>query len=586
MRLGIPDQVRPALNPATSAFKATRDQLLACRGDLAAARRVRWPDNGSFNWATDWFDVIARDNHNVALRVLDAQDDGGLREHAATFDQLSHRSTTVAAWLERLGVAPGERLLLVMGNRVELWEIMLAAFKLGVTVVPATPLSSVADLMDRVERGRVRHIVTESAIAPTLPAMPSVRTRIAVGGHVPGWLDYKNTEWAGLPWAPARPTAPGDPMLLYFTSGTTSAPKMVLHSHRSYPVGHLSTMYWLGLRPGDVHLNVSAPGWAKHAWSSLFAAWNAEATVVAVNQRRFSARTLLNAMADYEVTTFCAPPTVWRLLIQEELRDWPVRLREAVSAGEPLNPEVVEQVSANWGLTVRDGFGQTETTAQIGNPPGQPIKAGSMGRPLPGYQVTLVDPLSGTPVTEPGVEGEICLPLQSKPVGLMAGYQDNPEATAEAMAGGYYHTGDVAVQDEDGYITYVGRTDDVFKASDYRISPFELESALLECPQVAEAAVVPAPDPVRLAVPKAYVVLAASHAPTEDTARDILAYARARLAPYKRIRRLEFAELPKTESGKIRRAALRAMEHDSATSGRRPGEWREEDFPGLKDAVG
>lgn len=242
-------------------------------------------------------------------------------------------------------------------------------------------------------------------------------------------------------------------------------------------------------------------------------------------------------------------------------------------------------MSAHWGLAVRDGYGQTETTAQIGNPPGQPIKAGSMGRPLPGYQVTLVDPLSGAPVTETDVEGEICLPLSSGPVGLMVGYQDNPRATAEALAGGYYHTGDVAVRDKHGYITYVGRTDDVFKASDYRISPFELESALLECPQVAEAAVVPAPDPVRLAVPKAYVALAPGYQPTKDTARAILAHARARLAPYQRVRRIEFSELPKTESGKIRRAALRATEYESAAAERRPGEWRDEDFPGIKDAT-
>ena len=251
-------------------------------------------------------------------------------------------------------------------------------------------------------------------------------------------------------------------------------------------------------------------------------------------------------------------------------------LREVVGAGEPLNPEVIEQVRAAWGITVRDGYGQTETTAQVGNPPGTPLKLGSMGRPLPGCPVVLVDPVTGAV----GDDGEICLDLSQRPMALMVGYRDDDELTATAMRDGYYHTGDVASRDADGYITYVGRSDDVFKASDYRISPFELESVLIEHPAVAEAAVVPAPDPVRLAVPKAYVVLAAGHEASAETARDILAYAREHLAPYKRIRRLEFADLPKTISGKIRRVELRTAEQ--AHDARPAGEYRDDDFPDLK----
>ena len=333
-------------------------------------------------------------------------------------------------------------------------------------------------------------------------------------------------------------------------------------------------MYWLGLKPGDVHLNLSSPGWAKHAWSNFFAPWLAEATVAIFNFERFDASALLDVIARHGVTTFCAPPTVWRMLIQADLGSVQTSLREVVGAGEPLNPEIIERVQQAWGLTLRDGYGQTETTAQIGNPPGAPLKPGSMGRPLPGYSVVLVDPASG----EPADEGEICLDLAHRPLGLMVGYRDDDERTGEAMRDGYYHTGDVATRDADGYITYVGRTDDVFKASDYRISPFELESVLIEHEAVAEAAVVPSPDPLRLAVPKAYVVLAAAATSrSRETALSILRHAREHLAPYKRIRRIEFYELPKTISGKIRRVELRAREQDDGSTG-----WSESDFPELK----
>jgi acetyl-CoA synthetase len=335
-------------------------------------------------------------------------------------------------------------------------------------------------------------------------------------------------------------------------------------------------MYWVGLQPGDVHLNISSPGWAKHAWSNVFAPWNAEATVLVHNYARFDATALLEQVVRCGATTFCAPPTVWRMLIQADIAAWRVPLREAVGAGEPLNPEVIEQVRRAWGITVRDGYGQTETTAQIGNTPGSPVKDGSMGRPLPGYRVALLD-ADGNEAEE----GELSLPLTGRPLGLMTGYRDDDALNADAMRDGYYHTGDVASRDADGYITYVGRADDVFKASDYRISPFELESVLIEHDAVAEAAVVPAPDPIRLAVPKAYVALAPGWEPNEETATEILRYARERLAPYKRIRRLEFAELPKTISGKIRRVELRAQAQAEAAGA---GEFRDDHLRGTKEA--
>ena len=348
-------------------------------------------------------------------------------------------------------------------------------------------------------------------------------------------------------------------MLLYFTSGTTARPKLVVHTHQSYPVGHLSTLYWIGVQAGDRHWNISSPGWAKHAWSSFFAPWNAEATVFIFNYERFNAKAVLEALVRHQVTTLCAPPTVWRMLIQQPLGEYRVALREVLSAGEPLNPEVIGQVQKAWGLRIRDGYGQTETTAQIGNSPGQPVKPGSMGRPLPGYDVVLLDP-DGR-VSE---EGEICLRLEDRPLGLTNGYADDDAKTSDAMRDGYYHTGDIASRDSDGYFTFVGRADDVFKASDYRLSPFELESVLIEYPAVAEAAVVPSPDPLRHAVPKAFVTLAAGFSPSRALAAEILAHCRNRLAAYKRIRRIEFAPLPKTISGKIRRIELRQMEADGA----------------------
>jgi acetyl-CoA synthetase len=550
-----------AMSDASTQFRRARDLLIELRSDYAQARaQYAAPRPEHFNWALDWFDQIAAQEptrSRDAIRVIEA--DGS--QAALTYGELSARSDQVAGWLRAEGVDRGDRLLLMLGNQIELWETILACIKLGVVIIPASTLLAPADLRDRIERGHVRHVVARSVDARTFADVGGSWTRISVGDDVEGWLDYGSSFSFMDGFEPEVATRADEMMLLYFTSGTTAKPKLVEHTHASYPIGHLTTMYWIGLRPGDIHLNISSPGWAKHAWSNVFAPWNAEATVLIVNQDRFDAVGLMSAMEAAGVTTFCAPPTVWRMLVQADLGAFRGRipLREVVGAGEPLNPEVIDQVERAWGVTVRDGFGQTETTLQVANAPGQPIIPGSMGRPMPGYDVVLLDPVSG----EEAREGEICLRLDGplgRPVGLMAGYRDDDERTEEVFRGGAYHTGDVASIDDNGYITYVGRTDDVFKASDYRISPFELESVLVEHPAVAEAAVVPSPDPTRLAVPKAYVVLAAGYEPDAATATAILGYCREHLAPYKRIRRIEFADLPKTISGKIRRVELRARE--------------------------
>ena len=555
-----------------AAFRAARDLLLGYRDDYASARReFAWPELGEFNWALDWFDVIAAEHPDrPALRILADDEDTSL-----SYGELKARSGQVANWLRGLGVGRGDRVLLMLGNVAPLWEVILATMKLGAVIIPASTLLQPADLVDRIARGQVRHVITDTSQLGKFGEVPGEWTRIVVGGAAAGWHSYADAFAGSAEFTPEGVTRAGDPLLLYFTSGTTAQPKLAAHTQVSYPVGHLSTMYWIGIQPGDVHLNLSSPGWAKHAWSNVFAPWNAGATVLVLNYPRFSAGSLLAALGGCGVTTFCAPPTVWRMLIQADLAAADVSaLRECVAAGEPLNPEVIEQVRKAWGITVRDGFGQTETTAQVGNTPGQPVRTGSMGRPLPGYAVTLVDPVTG----QPGRDGEICLDLSRRPLGLMTGYLDDEALNAEAMRDGYYHTGDVATSDDDGYITYVGRTDDVFKASDYRISPFELESILIEHEAVAEAAVVPSPDPVRLAVPKAYILLAAGRSPSGELAQSIMAFCRERVAPYKRIRRLEFADLPKTISGKIRRVELRGQETTRSSSPRGVTEFWEEDF--------
>ena len=555
----------------TDIYRTARDQLFDVIGDYdKAVETFSWPQlTGTFNWATDWFDVIARRgrpagdirqrNDRTALWIVE----GAGSEQQITFAEMADRSDRVGTWLEQLGVGKGDRVILMLGNQVELWESMLAIAKLGAVIMPTTGALGSADLADRITRGSARHVIANAVDTAKFDEVAGDYTRIALGGPVDGWHAYADADNVVSAGPFTARTAVDDTMLIYFTSGTTSKPKLVEHSQISYPVGHLSTMAWIGLRPGDVHLAISSPGWAKHAWSCFFAPWIAEATIFVYNYRRFDAAALVGQIRRAGVNTFCAPPTVWRMLIQSDLGAKPERLREVLGAGEPLNPDVIAQVERAWGLTIRDGFGQTETTLQVGNTPGQPVKPGSMGRPMPGVPVVLVDPLTG----EPADEGEICLRLADKPVNLMTGYLGDRKRNEAVMAGGYYHTGDVARRDEDGYITYIGRTDDVFKSADYKVSPFELESVLIEHPAVVEAAVVPQPDPTRLCVPKAYVTLADGWEANADTAKAIMEYARDHLAPYLKVRRIEFFQLPKTISGKIRRVELRRREDDAHQAG-------------------
>jgi acetyl-CoA synthetase len=555
------------MNP-TGNFRAARDVLLQHRADAAAASQAfRWPDVGPhFNWAVDWFDAIAIGNEKTALWIV--EEDGS--ETKVSFDRMRWRSDEVAAWLHSAGVEQGDHVLLMLGNRLELWEAMLAIMKLGAVILPTTTLLSPSDLADRLERGEVAHVIADASETAKFEGMPGDFGRIAVGGPVDGWLDFaESTEGRGI--SPTVVVNTSDPCLIYFTSGTTSKPKMVVHTHESYPVGHLTTMYWLGVQPGDVHMAISSPGWGKHAWSCFFSPWIAEATVFVYNYRRFSPAALREQLDRAGVSTFCAPPTVWRMLIQSELGAKPRALTEILSAGEPLNPEVISTVEREWGLLIRDGYGQTETTAIIGNPPGSTVVPGAMGRPLPGVAIALVDPATGKAASS----GEICIDLSVEPVNRRSGYLGDSDRTTRARADGYFHTGDVAERAADGTITFVGRTDDIFKSSDFKISPFEVESVLLEHPAVAESAVVPAPDPTRHSIVKAYVTLAEGWQPTAETAAAIFAHSRSLLSAFELVRRIEFFPLPKTISGKIRRVELREREEDAYRRGEEiQTEWR------------
>lgn len=548
------------MKTATELFKEARDFLITHRTDYETAYRdYRRPQLDKFNWALDWFDVLAKNSSQTALWIV-RNHNGQWLDQKISYQEMSSRSSKVARYFQKLGMKRGDAILIMLPNVLPLWETILAVMKLGGIVVPTSTQATEADLQDRVQRGNIKFILTDAEGSEKVEKskITSPLTLILTGADQSGWKNYESSLSETEDFTIEGYSKATDPFLLYFTSGTTAKPKLVLHTHQSYPVGHLSTMYWIGIKEGDVHQNISSPGWAKHAWSSLFAPWNAGATILVHDYSRFNAKESLEVLSRCQVNTLCAPPTVWRMLILENLGQKPPHLRELVGAGEPLNPEIIDVVESAWNLQIRDGFGQTETTAQIGNSPGQKVKLGSMGRPLPGYVPVLLNEKE-----EEVLEGEIALKLMpERPLGLMQGYLDDPERTAKVMAHGYYRTGDEASKDDDGYFHYVGRGDDVFKSSDYRISPFELESVLLEHDAVAEAAIIPSPDDLRLYIPKAIVVLKPGFAPHAELAQQILDFCKEKLAPYKRIRRLEFAELPKTISGKIRRVQLRAIENE------------------------
>ncbi|MGA5112083.1 AMP-binding protein [Streptomyces pseudogriseolus] len=548
-------------------FRAARDLLLRCRTDLdAAVEQFRWPRPACFNWALEWFDVVACGNPAPALELLDGEGDV---TRSVSYDELSRRSDAVANWLRGQGVAPGDRLMVVLGPQVELWEVLLAALKVRAVVVPSHPDLMPGQAEDRVRRGRLAHLVCRAASAGAFSGVRVPGARIAVpeadGVVPPGWTDYRESTAAPDRFVPERPTPADDIAFCYFTSGTTSAPKLVAHTHVSYPAGHLSSLYWNGLLPGDRHVNVSSPGWAKHSWSSLFVPWNAEATILVLPDGPPDAAALPRQLRRSRATGFCAPPSVWQTLRPHLTSAVPPALREATSAGEPLPWEVVTAVRDAWGVTVRDGYGQTETTALVGTPPGHLPRPGRLGRPLPGYRITLRDPETAEPAD---VEGEICVELdgeEGRPVGVMAGYPDDLTRTEHALGRGWYATGDLGERDPEGWIRVLGRRDDVFKSYGHRVSPFEAETVLRAHPAVADVAVVPVPDDRAGLLPLAVVVPAPGRTADAALASELLTHTAGALSPVGRPELLRFAErLPRTTSGKIRRRLVRAHLPDIA----------------------
>ncbi len=566
-----------AATPATDAVRSARDFLLDNVYDYEkVVREFRWPQLDDFNFAIEWFDVIAGEHPDRAAVTIVASD---LETSSWSYAELATRSNQVANWLTSLGVRRGDSMIVMLNNTIELWEILLGLMKVGAVAIPTSTLVSDVDLAWRIETADARFAIAPDSLVTRFDLVRPATTLISVGENpVEGWHNYADSNEADGGFIPDGPTPADSTSLLYFTSGTTAHPKLVRHTQVSYPVGHLSTMFWLGVRPGDVHLNISSPGWGKHAWSNFFSPFLAQATVFIFNYERFNAEMLMKVMESHQVSSFCAPPTVWRMLIQADLTHLSHPPRELVGAGEALNPEVINKVRAAWHNTIRDGYGQTEMTCCIGNSPGQSVRIGAMGRPMPGYAVVLKDPATDDLIEGAG-EGEICIDLSVSHLGLMGGYHGADDLTAEAWRGGYHHTGDIGIRDADGYITYVGRADDVFKASDYKISPFELESALILHASVVECAVVPSPNGVRGAVPKAYICLAEDHQPGDDTAAAVFEHCREQLNAYQYVRIIEFVDqLPKTISSKIRRVELRNLEAERVAAGNDDGQYYYRDF--------
>lgn len=527
-----------------------------------------------FNFATDVVDRWAQDPTKTALVWTDTE---GTRTERFSFADIAARSRALAGGLQRAGLEPGDRVAVLVGRRPAWWIALTALVRAGLVAVPGTTQLTERDIKYRLEHARVRGVICESALAARVDAVraqcPGVLTYLVADGRRPGWecLD----DWlANPPGFPPIRTRSDEPCLVYFTSGTTGSPKKVVHTHASYPLGHLLTgRDWLNLGPDDLHWNLSDTGWAKAAWSSLFGPWNLGAAVfVQEAAGKFDPVATIATLRSHPITTFCAPPTVYRQLVTLDFGPAPLgKLRHAVAAGEPLNPEVIHAWQRATGLVIRDGYGQTETTLLVGNFPGRLVKPGSMGTASPAFDVQILnDDLSPAP---PGVEGEVAIRVRpNRPLGLFLHYEDNPQENAQKFRGDYYLTGDRASRDEDGYFWFVGRGDDVILSAGYRIGPFEVESALIEHPAVQEAAVIGMPDPARYEIVKAFVLLVPGHQASPELARELQEHVKRVTAPYKYPRAIEFVDsLPKTISGKIRRVELRQREARRRATGLAPG---------------
>jgi acyl-coenzyme A synthetase/AMP-(fatty) acid ligase len=521
----------------------------------------QWERPGRCNFAVDVIDAWAKAQPDKPALVW--TDDHGTVVNRS-FAEISAASRRVANMLSAHGVGRGDTVLIILGRQIPWWEVLTATLRMGAIASPGTTQLSPKDIAYRVRAADACCIVTDSANAAKVDAiadrLPEGFVKVLTDGARDGWVDYR----AGVAAASDRftdaDTAADDPALCYFTSGTTGNPKMAMHGH-GYGFGHVTTgKYWLDLTENDLHWNISDTGWAKAAWSSYFGPWLQGAALFVHHSDGFDPAATLEMFDRFPITTMCSAPTIYRLFVQQDLSRYSfAHLRHCVAAGEPLNPGVISVWEKATGLIPWDGYGQTETTILCGNMLGLPVRPGSMGRPAPGIDLDVIDH-DANPVG-PNVEGDIAVKVKPLPPrGLFLGYRNDPEKTAEAFKGDYYLTGDRAYKDADGYFWFVSRADDVIISAGYRIGPFEVESALLEHPAVAESAVVASPDETRGAVVKAFVVLARGFEPSDTLKTEIQDFVKSATAPYKYPRLIEFVDtLPKTVSGKIRRVELRGQ---------------------------
>lgn len=524
--------------------------------------KFQWNVPEYFNFAGDVVDKWAENPDKLAMLWVDDQD----QEIRRTFKDFKERSNRLANLLVEHGVKAGDVVILIMPRYIEWWETFLACLKVGAIVSPGTVQLTTKDLAFRIQTAQSVAIISDARTANKVDEInqeiSSVKLKVVVGEPREGWLHYQTEVENYSTEFPIVKTRSDDGAILFFTSGTTGNPKMTLHTQATYPYAHMVTgKYWLDLNSEDMHWNLSDTGWGKAGWSSLFGPWHMGAALFVHHETRFSTKRCLEVLQKYPITTFCGAPTNYRMLVLEDLSQYKFpTLRSCTGAGEPLNPEVIETWKKATGLTIRDGYGQTETVLVIGNFPCVPIRQGSMGKPAPGFEVEVIDD-AGT-VLPPGKEGDIAIKVvPQRPAGLFKEYWQEPERTQRCFRGEWYITGDRAVKDTDGYFWFVGRADDVILASGYRIGPFEVESALIEHDAVAESAVVASPDDLRGEIVKAFVVLTEGYQPSPQLVKELQDYVKRVTAPYKYPREIEFVEaLPKTVSGKIRRVQLREME--------------------------
>jgi len=567
-----------ALSPDAQKFVALRDHIQQIPTYEKALKTFKWPRLTKFNWATDFFDPMAKGNNKPALIFADNEG----HERVVSFEEMRIKSNQAAHFLSDLGLEKGDRVMIMMDTSVELYELFLGIIKLGATIIPASTLLSPSDLSDRIERGHIKMVIAHHKYTEKFNraggVLHSLKAMICVNQFEdfcqcdereidPCWNNYEISSEFPEEFEPNFLTFTTDIMFMFYTSGTTSKPKLVIHPYH-YPVGHLTTMYWLDLQKEDIHYNISSPGWAKFAWSSFITPWNAGATIFTYHYNAFDPEKTLKLIEKYKVTSLCGPLTVWKLFLLQDLNKYHFSLKKIVSAGEPLNPEISNKVKEILGMDLREGYGQTETTALIFTPKGMKVPPGSMGKVSPGYEIKIMDEkLDEVP---PGKDGQIAVATYPvRPLGLLKGYDDE-ERNKEIFKGSWYLTGDTAYMDEEGFVFFIGRSDDVFKSLDYRISPFEVESEIMEHHAVLEVGVVPTIDERDRVVPKAFVVLKPDYIPNKQMALELFRYIRNNMSPFKRPRSIEFMEeFPKTISSKVMRKDLRKYEEDLRDSGKK-----------------